>query len=225
MKRYLILSIALHLIIVAGLILFSSADSGGISYPEVYRVNLVSKPMMRGISAPKQTQTTGKDQKRIVQSQPEAKNLYMKEKSADPHKGIETVKPGAKGQGNPNSKDQKIDDYPDFLDGVDFGNEFGGIRIDAAEFESSYYINLILGKIRSRWVNPVKMINSIETTIFFQVDANGKIRDAEIEASSGIEAFDQSALRAILTSDPLPPLPQEFSGDHIGIHLKFEYLP
>ena len=53
---------------------------------------------------------------------------------------------------------------------------------------------------------------------------NGDVVDVTIELSSGVAAFDQSALRAVLSSSP-PPLPLEYTGNQLGIHLQFQYLP
>ena len=61
-------------------------------------------------------------------------------------------------------------------------------------------------------------------TIYFTVLRNGHIIDAAVESPSGIAAFDQSALRAVMSSKP-PPLPLEYTGNQLGIHLQFQYLP
>jgi len=228
MKPFLVLSLIIHSIVFVALIISSNANSRDNKYPEVYRVNLVSAsspppPPPRTTVA--QLQST--PQKQVVKSVPKPKGLTIQEETK---KKIKT-KPvkQIKGKSNSNGKTTKPappqDNYPEFLDDIDFGMEFSGIKIDGANFQSSYYINLIFAKIRSRWLNPVRLSNVIETTVFFRVESNGRIGNAQIESPSGIDAFDQSALRAILTSDPLPPLPQEFTGDHIGIHLKFEFTP
>jgi hypothetical protein len=38
-----------------------------------------------------------------------------------------------------------------------------------------------------------------------------------------MEFFDHSALRAVMVSDPLPPLPLGFTGEDLGVHFGFEY--
>ena len=40
---------------------------------------------------------------------------------------------------------------------------------------------------------------------------------------SGFEFFDSSALRAVMLSDPMPPLPFGYNGDDLGVHFGFEY--
>jgi outer membrane biosynthesis protein TonB len=33
---------------------------------------------------------------------------------------------------------------------------------------------------------------------------------------------DRAALRAVVSSSPLPPLPTEYGGSQLGVHLKFD---
>jgi protein TonB len=223
LKLYLVISLAVHSAIIGGLIWFSNAKSSEASYPQVYRVNLISAaPPPMKVQPPPRTKTVSrpapktesrpegltvqkKTNKRVIKERPEPRTTNVKK--------------------NPASAPKNQSYYPEFLDNIDFGSEFGGILIDDAGFQSSYYINLIFAKIRSRWSNPIRLSEVIDAVIYFRVESDGSVSSAEIERSSGIDVFDQSALRAILKSDPLPPLPQDFSGDHIGIHLKFEYTP
>jgi len=232
MKRYLTISIVIHILLIAGLFFSTGSKSRGNTYPEIYRVNLVGAK--RAAPPPKKikSQVIRKPKKQVIKEEPKPKGVTVQKKSIK--KTRKTVPPKDNNKQAPSrnkpvdkqtDESESQDNYPDFLNDIDFGSEFGGIQIDATNFQSSYYINLIFSKIRSRWSNPVKLTSVIETTIYFNVISNGAISDAFIESSSGINAFDQSALRAIITSGPLPPLPQEFTGDRIGIHLKFEYTP
>ena len=223
MKPYLILSLIIHSLLIGGLVLSSDAETRQELYPRIYRVNLVSavSPPPKIVET-RQTLPADEPTKLVYRNELKPEGITIQKKT----KTVKRQPPKSKTANEKSStKQQPQSDYPEFLDEIDFGSEFGGIKIDGANFQSPYYINLVFSKIRSRWVNPVRLSTLIEVTVYFRVEANGRIVDAEIENSSGITAFDQSALRAILTSDPLPPLPQEFTGDHIGIHLKFEYTP
>ncbi|MDY6851540.1 MAG: TonB family protein, partial [Thermodesulfobacteriota bacterium] len=51
--------------------------------------------------------------------------------------------------------------------------------------------------------------------------ADGKIMKAWFERNSGQKYFDQSAIKAVRRSDPLPPLPEVFKGREIEIGLRF----
>ncbi|MBD3232949.1 MAG: TonB family protein [candidate division Zixibacteria bacterium] len=224
MRKYLLTSIILHAILIGGLMFSSQASSRDNLYPEVYRVNLVGAKATPPPSKPKTAapQVIEKAPKQVVKREPEPEGLTMQEKTDQRQPKPQPEESNVRQNTQPQEENS---DYPEFLDDIDFGSEFGGIQIDGANFQSSYYINLIFSKIRSRWRNPVRSEGILETTVYFNVDRSGRISNADIESPSGVGSFDQSALRAILASDPLPPLPQEFSGDNIGIHLKFEYTP
>ncbi|MEO0084994.1 MAG: TonB family protein, partial [candidate division WOR-3 bacterium] len=62
-------------------------------------------------------------------------------------------------------------------------------------------------------------------TIFFIIERDGTITQAKIETSSKNSIYDQSALRAVLATRNLPPLPQEYQSNQLKIHLEFEYQP
>ncbi len=67
------------------------------------------------------------------------------------------------------------------------------------------------------------MSGTFQTQVFFKIYRNGQISDLKVENSSGIQALDLSALRAIQTSAPFPPLPSEYDGQYLGLHLIFEH--
>jgi TonB family protein len=46
---------------------------------------------------------------------------------------------------------------------------------------------------------------------------------SEIEKSSGYAFFDQTALRALLSATPLPPLPAGYTDQYLGVHFGFEF--
>jgi TonB family protein len=102
----------------------------------------------------------------------------------------------------------------------------GDISLDTKEFPYEWYLTGIKNKIENRWSTLDVEILSGEikkVIIKFKILRNGRIERAEIERSSGFSPFDNSALRAVLSSDPLPPLPRDFGEDYLVIHFGFEY--
>ena len=97
----------------------------------------------------------------------------------------------------------------------------GGARFDQPDFNYSYYVERMLVTIGMNWFKPAQSV-PISPMIRFRIERDGTISDAEIEKSSGLPFVDRAALRAVLASSPLPPLPSEFSGGHLGVHLIFE---
>jgi len=57
----------------------------------------------------------------------------------------------------------------------------------------------------------------------FNIERDGKISNPEIKQPSGIPSLDRSAMRAILASNPLPPLPGDYRGGTINVSFYFEY--
>lgn len=101
-----------------------------------------------------------------------------------------------------------------------------GVGVDDANFEFTYYLISLRNKIGQNWSAPAGMVTSgkpVRAVIYFRVQRNGAVADAKIEEGSGFAFFDQSALRAVLISDPLPPLPLGYGGGNLGVHFAFEY--
>ncbi len=101
----------------------------------------------------------------------------------------------------------------------------GNVGVSGAAFDSdfqfSYYIQRMLVAIGMNWFKPSQG-GSIAPVIHFRIEKDGTISDAAVERSSGLPFVDRAALRAVLSSSPLPPLPVEYRGNQLGVHLKFE---
>jgi TonB family protein len=101
-----------------------------------------------------------------------------------------------------------------------------GLGARAEGFESSYYLNVVLARIGENWINPYATSNyQLKCTVFFIIERDGSLTEAKIETSSKNSIYDQSALRAVLATRILPPLPQDFKSDQLKLHLEFEYQP
>ncbi len=102
-----------------------------------------------------------------------------------------------------------------------------GLKLSSKGGKYSYYIDAILTKIGSNWVNP--FANSglkLTTTIYFVIHKDGRIASTKIEKSSGNELYDRSAERAVIITQNLPPLAGEFAQEEsLKLHLEFEFKP
>lgn len=101
-----------------------------------------------------------------------------------------------------------------------------GVGVDDANFEFTYYLISLRNKIGQNWSAPAGMVTAgkpVRAVVYFRVQRNGAVADAKVEEGSGFSFFDQSALRAVLISDPLPPLPLGYGGSNLGVHFAFEY--
>lgn len=109
--------------------------------------------------------------------------------------------------------------------GGGLGSELSS-QIGLSNFPYTYYLQTIHGKIAGNWytsqISP-GVSGDFRTTIYFKIFRNGEISTLEIREPSGIRSLDMSALRAIQSSAPFPPLPNDYEGDFLGIHLIFEH--
>jgi outer membrane biosynthesis protein TonB len=109
--------------------------------------------------------------------------------------------------------------------GGGFGSELSS-QIGLSNFPYTYYLQAIHGKIAGNWytsqISP-GVTGDFHTTVYFKIFRNGTISKLEIRERSGIRSLDLSAQRAIQSSAPFPPLPIDYEGDFLGIHLIFEH--
>jgi len=109
--------------------------------------------------------------------------------------------------------------------GGGFGSEYSS-QIGLSNFPFTYYLQIIHGKISSNWyisqISP-GIKGSFHTTIFFKIFKDGRISEPKIEESSKIRSLDLSAIRAVRSSTPFPPLPKDYEDEYLGIHLIFEH--
>jgi protein TonB len=102
----------------------------------------------------------------------------------------------------------------------------GEMSLDQTDFEFTYYLILVRNRIAQNWTPPAGLVSAgqpVRVVIYFKIDRGGEITDVRVESASRAEFFDRSAQRAVLISNPLPPLPLGYSGAQLGVHFGFEY--
>jgi outer membrane biosynthesis protein TonB len=217
MKRELVTSMAIHLMIILSLFFFAAPSHTKLEgYPVVYRVGLVNFPSAGKISkGPSGGESSKSSNEKGVAIKEFRKG---KTKSSKNKKKEEVPKPSSdQNQTKITKKDQQAAEYG-------LGHGISSAQLDAHNFGSPYYLSLVFGKIRDVWENPVQSSSTLMTTVYFRILRDGNIVETKVEKTSGIDLFDQSAMRAIISSAPYPPLPNEFTGEYLGIHLEFEYI-
>jgi len=93
----------------------------------------------------------------------------------------------------------------------------GVTGLEGGDFPYTLYIDRMKSLIASRWYRP----HAGQTTIYFVIERDGRLRDMKVETPSGDDLFDRSALRSVMESSPLPPLPFGYDGTYLGVHLTF----
>ncbi|HYK89745.1 MAG TPA: energy transducer TonB [Acidobacteriota bacterium] len=100
----------------------------------------------------------------------------------------------------------------------------GSGLFDTRGFPLGDYANLIIERVKGNWLIPSNLRNSQgRTTVIFYIDRNGRFTNARIITSSGSSSLDLAALNAVIESNPFPPLPNGFPGDHVGAKFVFSY--
>ncbi len=106
--------------------------------------------------------------------------------------------------------------------GLGLGGTGGGGSVFDQDFEYSYYAQQMLTRISQHWQRiPVR--GKATAVIRFTIFKDGSVGEVKVEQSSGLAMLDRAAERAILLSDPLPPLPNSYPRDQVGVHLQFNY--
>ena len=102
------------------------------------------------------------------------------------------------------------------------------LSVDAASFPFTYYLRAVERKISANWdpvVHGLPEGDKKTVVIAFRILRDGSVQKPIVEKSSGMSYLDQSALRAVVRSTPMPPLPETFPDDSLGIHFGFHYKP
>jgi protein TonB len=97
----------------------------------------------------------------------------------------------------------------------------GGFKIDQADFKYPVYIERLVLIIGLNWFKPTQSVTT-SPVVHFQILRDGTITDARIVVSSGLSFVDRAAMRAVIASSPLPPLPADYGRQDIGIQVVFD---
>jgi periplasmic protein TonB len=102
----------------------------------------------------------------------------------------------------------------------------GQVALDQGDFEFSYYLLLVRNRIAQSWSPPAGLATGgqpVHAVVYFRIARDGSLSEIRLETASRVEFFDRSATRAVMISDPLPPLPLGYAGGTLGVHFGFEY--
>ena len=102
------------------------------------------------------------------------------------------------------------------------GGQGSGSKLDVADFCCPDYIVQMVDRVRSTWVARAEVPGL--TIVKFTIQRDGTITGAEVERTSGYTALDIAALRAVIGTRQLPPLPAGYPNASLGVHLNFDYL-
>jgi periplasmic protein TonB len=91
----------------------------------------------------------------------------------------------------------------------------------------SWYIEAVKRRIQGNWlqntIDPaVRAARAAKTTVQFTIYRDGTIREIHVTQGSGNLSMDNSGLRAVMASNPMPALPNDYSGTYVTVIFDFD---
>lgn len=106
--------------------------------------------------------------------------------------------------------------------GLSTGGGVGsGSSLDVQDFCCPEYLATMVVRIRQAWSQNQGAAG--QTLVKFTIQRDGTLTNAEIERPSGTTTLDIAAMRAVLSTKSLPPLPDAFPNPTLTVHLNFQY--
>jgi TonB family protein len=96
-----------------------------------------------------------------------------------------------------------------------------GATLDVANFCCPEYVTAMIARIKSNWSARAEV--SATVVVKYTILRDGSISASEVEKSSGYTALDINALRAVVQTRQLQPLPAAYPNSSLPVHLTFEY--
>lgn len=226
MKRDIILSVLLHVLVIAATVISMPFGQGKIDPDDVIKISVRSTTL--GMPAQKPAATA--PSQAITQPQPVAKPAANSKAIPTKTTKKKTEKPKPKKRGvRPEEEAAALaKDYQEKeieTDATSAGSPFAGATVDNSNFDYPYWFDQAFNKIASNWRNPVDAEGTLVCLLSFQVLRSGRVMEVSVEQSSGSDLFDEACVNAVERSNPFPPLPREFTEEIIGITVPFKYEP
>ena len=221
---------------------FPSRNFGGV----VYEVNLVEMPSGGALNLQEARTGKGVKEEAIAKKDTQAKRIQTTEKEEKPlviakrtiekkdsaikkpeitssqliERAISRIENKVKSDGT-DHVDQAISRLESkissrFGEGLSGGQDRSGISIRLYQMEVETWI-------RSHWSYPVAVqsTKNLETTVLLKVKMDGTILNTWVKKRSSNSIFDQSVIKAIEKSDPLPPFPEGYRKSYEDFEITF----
>jgi len=235
--------LALFLVILTSPSLPKSSQKGMIHY-----VNLMSLPggggrggeggeetvapkkeTLKDLTTPQKIQEEPSSSLRHPVEEPKKERKAKKEKKAVIRQPQKEVKDSLKGKEGGSNLKSGSGSGAGLSIGLGKGPGFGSgysSQIGLSNFPFTYYLQIIRDRVSAHWFTSLidpGVSGYFHTTVRFKIFKNGQISNLDVVEQSGIRSFDLSALRAIRSSAPFPPLPKEYKDEYLLIRLIFEH--
>lgn len=203
MRPWLAVSAALHAAAAVLVLLLGEAGAERRPMPPVYQVSLISSAEL----APMRT----RPEPRPPEPEPE------EESPPEPEAEEKVPEP----EERPEPRREPPREEPTPRPGPERARETGDlpVSVEGRPFPFPWYLEQVYRKVTRNW-RPTS--NTLQATVHFRIAANGRTSDVDVHESSGNFLYDQAARRAVEAAGPMPPLPDGYSGDWLGVYFVFD---
>ena len=108
-----------------------------------------------------------------------------------------------------------------------FSTEAPTILSDTRGVDFGPYLARVVFNVRRNWYSMIPVAARLgqkgRVVIVFEILKDGSVPELRLVGSSGSDPLDRAAAGAIQASNPFPPLPQEFTGEHLVLQFVFLY--
>jgi TonB family protein len=108
-----------------------------------------------------------------------------------------------------------------------FSTEGPIILSDTRGVDFGPYLARVVYTVRRNWYSVIpeaaRLGQKGRVAIVFEILKDGSVPQLRLVGSSGLEPLDRAALSGIRASIPFPPLPDEFTGNHLVLQFNFLY--
>jgi TonB family protein len=108
-----------------------------------------------------------------------------------------------------------------------FSTEMPTILSDTKGVDFGPYLSRIIHIVRQNWIAVIpesaRLGEKGRTGVVFEILKDGSVPQLRLVASSGSDPLDRAAVNGIHASVPFPPLPTEFTGNHLVLQFIFLY--
>jgi len=108
-----------------------------------------------------------------------------------------------------------------------FSTEAPIILSDTQGVDFGPYLARVVYVVRHNWYAVIpesaRLGQKGRTAVIFEILKDGSVPELRLVRSSGSDALDRAAVAGIHASAPFPPLPSEFTGNHLVLQFIFLY--
>jgi len=108
-----------------------------------------------------------------------------------------------------------------------FSTEGPIILSDTRGVDFGPYLARVVYNVKRNWYSMIPVAAKLgqkgRVGVVFEILRDGSVPQLRLVATSGADPLDRAAVGSIQASNPFPPLPQEFTGEHLVLQFIFLY--